>query len=190
MLAHEIKNPLAGIRGAAQLIEPTLSGEDRPLARLICEETDRIRDLVDRMEVFSDERPPEREPVNIHAVLERVKTLAIAGMVQPIAIREDYDPSLPPLCGQGPATVTLTYSSQDFSLHAVDSRGVTGVNPFDRGGVAVFTYDGDFMCHTAQSVAFSFKPRTETKDTFALVTATIRTAGQQASGTFAIAIKK
>ena len=93
MLAHEIKNPLAGIRGAAQLLEPTLSGDDRPLARLICEETDRIRDLVDRMEVFSDERPPEREPVNIHAVLERVKTLSIAGMTQPIAIREEYDPS-------------------------------------------------------------------------------------------------
>ena len=79
------------------MIEPALSGEDRPLARLICEETDRIRDLIDHMEVFSDERPPEREPVNIHAVLERVKAITGAGMTMPITIREDYDPSLPPV---------------------------------------------------------------------------------------------
>ena len=80
MLAHEIKNPLAGIRGAAQLLEPALSSEDRALARLICDETDRIRDLVDQMEVFSDERPLDKKPVNIHAVLERVKQLTLAGM--------------------------------------------------------------------------------------------------------------
>ncbi len=66
MLAHEIKNPLAGIRGAAQLLEPSLSSEDRTLARRFCDETDRIRDLVDQMEVFSDERPLEKKPVNIH----------------------------------------------------------------------------------------------------------------------------
>ncbi|MDP4822402.1 MAG: PAS domain-containing protein, partial [Aestuariivirgaceae bacterium] len=70
MLAHEIKNPLSGIRGAAQLLEPSLNGEDRALTQLICGETDRIRDLVDQMEVFSDDRPIERAPINIHAVLE------------------------------------------------------------------------------------------------------------------------
>ncbi|HUR43047.1 MAG TPA: ATP-binding protein [Aestuariivirga sp.] len=99
MLAHEIKNPLAGIRGAAQLLEPSLSDEDRALARLICEETDRVRDLVDQMEVFSDERPLERTPVNIHAVLERVKQLTLAGAPSGLTISENYDPSLPPVFG-------------------------------------------------------------------------------------------
>ena len=73
MLAHEIKNPLSGIRGAAQLLEADADENDRALTRLICDEADRIVGLVDRMEIFADERPTEREPVNIHAVLERVK---------------------------------------------------------------------------------------------------------------------
>ena len=76
MLAHEIKNPLSGIRGAAQLLEQSAADEDRTLTRLICDEADRIVKLVDRMEVFSDERPIEREPVNIHVVLDHVKRLA------------------------------------------------------------------------------------------------------------------
>jgi two-component system, NtrC family, nitrogen regulation sensor histidine kinase GlnL len=126
MLAHEIKNPLAGIRGAAQLIEPTLSGDDRPLARLICEETDRIRDLVDRMEVFSDERPPEREPVNIHAVLERVKTLSIAGMTQPIAIREEYDPSLPPVMGSRNQLIQVFINLVKNAVEAIETDGSGG----------------------------------------------------------------
>ena len=63
MLAHEIKNPLSGIRGAAQLLEQSVGDEDRTLTRLICDEADRIVKLVDRMEVFADERPVEREPV-------------------------------------------------------------------------------------------------------------------------------
>ena len=74
MLAHEIKNPLSGIRGAAQLLESVVSDDDRQLTRLITDETDRIVALVDRMEVFSDERPIERFPVNIHTVLDHVKT--------------------------------------------------------------------------------------------------------------------
>jgi two-component system nitrogen regulation sensor histidine kinase GlnL len=126
MLAHEIKNPLAGIRGAAQLIEPTLSGEDRPLARLICEETDRIRDLVDRMEVFSDERPPEREPVNIHAVLERVKTLALAGMTQSIGIREEYDPSLPPVMGSRNQLIQVFINLVKNAIEAIEGDGSGG----------------------------------------------------------------
>lgn len=126
MLAHEIKNPLAGIRGAAQLIEPALSGDDRPLARLICEETDRIRDLVDRMEVFSDERPPESEPVNIHAVLERVKTLSIAGMTQPIAIREEYDPSLPPVMGSRNQLIQVFINLVKNAVEAIEGDGGGG----------------------------------------------------------------
>lgn len=97
MLAHEIKNPLSGIRGAAQLLESVVSEEDRALARLITDETDRIVALVDRMEVFSDERPVERRPVNIHLVLDHVKAIARNGFAGHITVVEDYDPSLPPV---------------------------------------------------------------------------------------------
>lgn len=97
MLAHEIKNPLSGIRGAAQLLELSASDDDRALTRLITEETDRIVALVDRMEVFSDERPIDRMPVNIHVVLDHVKALAKNGFANGIKISEEYDPSLPPV---------------------------------------------------------------------------------------------
>ena len=97
VLAHEIKNPLSGIRGAAQLLEPGLSDEDRALAQLICSETDRIKNLVDRMEVFGDERPLATEPVNIHDVLDHVRRLSESGFARGLRFVEDYDPSLPSL---------------------------------------------------------------------------------------------
>src|SRR5271169_376429 len=97
MLAHEIKNPLSGIRGAAQLLEQSVVDDDRALTRLICDEADRIVKLVDRMEVFADERPVERESINIHVVLDHVKRLAQSGVARHIKLVEDYDPSLPPV---------------------------------------------------------------------------------------------
>ena len=97
MLAHEIKNPLSGIRGAAQLLEASVGDEDRALARLIRDETDRIVSLVDRMEIFSDERQIDRVPVNIHSVLDHVKAVAKAGFARRIKFVELYDPSLPPV---------------------------------------------------------------------------------------------
>lgn len=97
MLAHEIKNPLSGIRGAAQLLEQSAADEDRQLTTLICDETDRIVKLVDRMEIFGDERPVEREPVNIHVILDHVKRLAQSGFARHIKFVEEYDPSLPPV---------------------------------------------------------------------------------------------
>jgi len=84
LLAHEVKNPLSGIRGAAQLLETALSSEDRKLTRLICDETDRICALVDRMEVFSESPFIEREAVNIHQVLEHVRELAQSGFARHI----------------------------------------------------------------------------------------------------------
>lgn len=99
MLAHEIKNPLSGIRGAAQLVEQGASEADRMLTRLICSETDRICELVDRMEAFSDQRPLQRVPVNIHQVLEYVRRIALAGFAKNIPIAEEYDPSLPEVMG-------------------------------------------------------------------------------------------
>ena len=99
MLAHELKNPLSGIRGAAQLLEQTAADGDRALTRLICDETDRIVGLVDRMEMFSDDRPIARAPVNIHEVLEHVRRVAGSGFARKLRFVETYDPSLPPVYG-------------------------------------------------------------------------------------------
>ena len=99
VLAHEIKNPLSGIRGAAQLLEPGLSDEDRALTQLICSETDRICNLVDRMEVFGDERPIVKDAVNIYDVLNHVRRIAESGFGRDVRFVEDYDPSLPAVLG-------------------------------------------------------------------------------------------
>lgn len=99
MLAHEIKNPLSGIRGAAQLLEGAVSENDRELAQLIRTETDRVVKILDRMEVFSDETPVEIEPVNMHSVLGQVRKIAQNGFASDIKFVESYDPSLPAVSG-------------------------------------------------------------------------------------------
>jgi two-component system, NtrC family, nitrogen regulation sensor histidine kinase GlnL len=126
MLAHEIKNPLSGIRGAAQLLEPSLNDSDRPLARLICDETDRIRDLVDQMEVFSDERPLERQPINIHVVLDRVKQLLSASHDFDVDIKEEYDPSLPSVNGNHDQLVQVFLNLAKNACEAVAETGEKG----------------------------------------------------------------
>ena len=99
MLAHEVKNPMSGIRGAAQLLEQTARPEDRPLTRLIRDESDRVCALVDRMEVFNAGGPLDRAPVNIHEVLGHVRALAVNGFGAHLRFAEHYDPSLPPVYG-------------------------------------------------------------------------------------------
>ena len=98
ILAHEVKNPLSGIRGAAQLLEASVSEADRELTVLIRDEADRIKDLVERMEVFG-EKPFDRGAVNIHRVLEHVRRLAQSGFAAAIRFNEVYDPSLPAVFG-------------------------------------------------------------------------------------------
>ena len=98
ILAHEVKNPLSGIRGAAQLLEASVAESDQELTILIRDEADRIRALVERMEVFGD-KPFDRGAVNIHRVLEHVRRLAHTGFAANIRIHEVYDPSLPPVFG-------------------------------------------------------------------------------------------
>jgi two-component system nitrogen regulation sensor histidine kinase GlnL len=126
VLAHEIKNPLSGIRGAAQLLEPGLSESDRPLAQLICTETDRIRNLVDRMEVFGDERPIAKEPVNIHDVLDHVRRVAAPGFARGIPIVERYDPSLPPVPGNRDKLVQAFLNLVKNSAEAVAGNAEGG----------------------------------------------------------------
>jgi len=99
VLAHEIKNPLAGIRGAAQLLEEALPDGERELTQLICLESDRISSLIDRMEAFGDTRAIPRAPVNIHEVLDRVRKVAETGFARHVTFLESFDPSLPAVLG-------------------------------------------------------------------------------------------
>jgi two-component system nitrogen regulation sensor histidine kinase GlnL len=126
MLAHEIKNPLSGIRGAAQLLEQSADDDDRTLTRLICDEADRIVKLVDRMEVFADERPVERAAVNIHAVLEHVKRLAQSGFARHIRFVEEYDPSLPPVFANRDQLIQVFLNLVKNAAEAIGETAIDG----------------------------------------------------------------
>ena len=122
ILAHEIKNPLSGIRGAAQLLESDIDESDRTLTRLICSESDRILKLVERVEIFGDERPLERAPVNIHTVLDHVKQVARSGFARNINIVENYDPSLPPVPGDRDKLVQVFLNLIKNAAEAIGGR--------------------------------------------------------------------
>jgi two-component system nitrogen regulation sensor histidine kinase GlnL len=126
MLAHEIKNPLSGIRGAAQLLEQSANEEDRTLTRLICDEADRIVKLVDRMEVFADERPVERDPINIHVVLDHVKRLAQSGFARHIKFSEEFDPSLPPVLANRDQLVQVFLNLLKNAAEAIGETAIDG----------------------------------------------------------------
>lgn len=146
MLAHEIKNPLAGIRGAAQLLKTGAAAEDQPLAQLIVDETERIRRLVDRMEAFSDDAPPEREAVNIHKILDRVRALVANGVADGLQLKERYDPSLPPTWGNEDQLIQIFLNLVKNAAEAAhgrgDGRGAITVSTAWRPGVRVRGGDG------------------------------------------------
>ena len=123
MLAHEVKNPLSGIRGAAQLLEDTVHDDDRVLTRLICDEADRIVGLVDRMEVFSEGQPVARAPVNIHEVLEHVRRIAQSGFAAHVRFVEAYDPSLPAVYGDRDQLIQVLLNLVKNAAEAVPEEG-------------------------------------------------------------------
>ncbi len=123
MLAHEVKNPLSGIRGAAQLLEDGANPEELELTRLICDEADRIVALVNRMEIFSDDRPLTRNAVNIHEVLDHVRKLAQTGFARDIAIQREFDPSLPLVYGNRDQLVQVFLNLVKNAAEAVPDIG-------------------------------------------------------------------
>ena len=126
ILAHEVKNPLSGIRGAAQLLEASVAESDRELTVLIRDEADRIKALVERMEVFG-EKPFHRGAVNIHRVLEHVRRLAQSGFAAAIRFNEIYDPSLPPVLGNRDQLVQVILNLVKNAAEAVTDL------PYDHG---------------------------------------------------------
>src|SRR6185312_12952288 len=149
MLAHEIKNPLAGIRGAAQLLKSGAKAEDAPLAQLIVDETDRVRRLVDRMEAFSDDALPSLSPLNIHQILDRVRALAANGVADGLSLTEQYDPSLPPVLGDEDQLIqvflNLVKNAAEAAHARGDGRGAIGIYTAYRHGVRVRAAKGQAL---------------------------------------------
>ncbi len=134
VLAHEIKNPLAGIRGAAQLLEDSVPEGERGLTQLICQESDRISALIDRMEAFGDTRPIPRRAVNIHEVLDRVCKVAGTSFAREINFVENFDPSLPDVLGDRDQLVQVFLNLVRNAADAVPEQGgeialTTGYRP-------------------------------------------------------------
>lgn len=100
VLAHEVRNPLAGIRGAAQIIEAVVDGDEKALARLIADEVDRIGNLIQRIDVFADIGPAPEKSVNVHEAIDRARrVLDSSGAFKGVNVIEAYDPSLPAVRG-------------------------------------------------------------------------------------------
>ncbi len=123
LLAHEVKNPLSGIRGAAQLLEADVPPAGRELTRLICDEADRIVGLVDDMEMFSDQRPIAKEGVNIHEVLDHVRRLVEAGTGSGIHFLREFDPSLPLVYGHRDLLIQAFLNLVKNAAEALEGRG-------------------------------------------------------------------
>jgi len=122
MLAHEIRNPLAGISGAAQLLAMNANKEDAELAEMIGQEARRIGQLVDRVEHFSDQRPMDPRPVNIHDVLDRAKRAAQVGHGAHVSFSVDYDPSLPDASGDADQLLQVFQNIIKNAAEAVDEK--------------------------------------------------------------------
>lgn len=123
MLAHEIKNPLAGITGAAQLLSMNLSPEDLELTDLIVEESRRIVKLLEQVEQFGNLSEPERQEVNIHDVLDRARRSALLGFGAHMNIVEDYDPSLPFALGDPDQLLQVILNLVKNASEAADKAG-------------------------------------------------------------------
>lgn len=123
MLAHEVKNPLSGIRGAAQLLETGLGQDEQILTQLIIDETDRIVSLLERMDVFSAEYPLMTEDVNIHVILDHVIRVAENGFARHVRIRKGYDPSLPPIAGNRNMLIQVFLNLIKNAAEAVPQEG-------------------------------------------------------------------
>lgn len=144
MLAHEVKNPLSGVRGAAQLLEATCDEESRGLTRLIREEVDRVTSLIDRMQGFTDTRPIEMTPQNIHALLGHAREVALKGFAQGRTIREVYDPSLPAVLGHRDSLVQILINLLKNAAEAMgDAPGIITLTTAYRHGVSMRRADGD-----------------------------------------------
>lgn len=144
MLAHEIKNPLAGISGAAQLISMNAGPEDRELTDLIVAETRRIVKLLEQVEQFGNLRPPERRAVNLHDALDRARKSALVGFAAHMQIVEDYDPSLPPTYADSDQLMQVFLNLIKNAAEAAKTPGTIRLRTFYDQSLRIRRKDGSF----------------------------------------------
>ncbi|HWV13027.1 MAG TPA: histidine kinase dimerization/phospho-acceptor domain-containing protein, partial [Sphingobium sp.] len=144
ILAHEIKNPLSGIRGAAQLLESGNEGHDTTLTQLICNEVDRIAALIDRMQDFTTDRTLECRPGNIYPLIDRAVNIAAAGFAKDVRIIRRYDPSLPFAIINDDALVQVMINLIKNAAEALENvdEGWIRVETAFRHGVSVVMGEG------------------------------------------------
>lgn len=144
ILAHEIKNPLSGIRGAAQLLAGAAEGYDTALTKLICDEVDRIAALIDRMQDFTTERPLECSATNIYPVLDQVIGIISAGVGANVRITRKYDPSLPPARCNADALTQIVLNLLKNACEAVGAvkKPAIRIETAFRHGVSVMLGEG------------------------------------------------
>lgn len=142
MLAHEIKNPLAGITGAAQLLSMNLSGEDIELTDLIVEESRRIVKLLEQVEQFGNLRPPERRPINLHDILDRARRSALVGFASHVSIKEAYDPSLPPTWADPDQLLQVFLNLLKNAAQVAETNGTITIRTFYELSLRVRNVDG------------------------------------------------
>jgi two-component system nitrogen regulation sensor histidine kinase GlnL len=142
MLAHEIKNPLAGISGAAQLLSMGLSGPDLELTDLIVAETRRIVKLLEQVEQFGNVRPPALRPVNIHDVLDRARKSAAVGFAAHMRFAEDYDPSLPRALADSDQLLQVFLNLLKNAAEACRDGGTIRLRTFYEPSLRVLRKDG------------------------------------------------
>ncbi|SLN37039.1 Nitrogen regulation protein NR(II) [Roseovarius albus] len=123
MLAHEIKNPLAGITGAAQLLEMNLPAEDQEMTELIVSECRRIVGLLDQVEQFGDLSGPNLKASNVHDVLDRARQSASVGFARHMQINGDYDPSLPLVSADADQLLQVLQNLLKNASEAADPAG-------------------------------------------------------------------
>jgi two-component system nitrogen regulation sensor histidine kinase GlnL len=143
MLAHEIKNPLAGITGAAQLLSMSLGKEDQEMTDLILQETRRIVALLAQVEQFGDLRPPNLQTANIHDVIERARMSAALGAAKRMTFKDEYDPSLPATLAD---TDQLLQVFANLFANAAEAAGEAGgtitIRTFFEGGLRLAQAEG------------------------------------------------
>ncbi len=145
MLAHEIKNPLSGIRGAAQLLGRAADESGGRLTKLICDEVDRVTALIDRMEGFTDTRPITCKSENIYAIIDHARSVAMSGFGDVLDIVEDYDPSLPPVLVHRDSLVQIILNLLKNAAETamVGERRRVIISTAFRHGVSVAAAGGD-----------------------------------------------
>ena len=142
MLAHEIKNPLSGIRGAAQLLGRSGGPAQVRMTELICKEVDRIKNLVDELETFSQTERHDLGPVNIHEVLDHVVEISVAGFARNCHVRPVFDPSLPPVFGHFDRLVQVFLNLIKNAVEAAGSDAALTITTAYRQGIWLMDQDG------------------------------------------------